>query len=139
MMDILRKSRLGLMLAAIVVVFSVTIPATATATTINAPLSWHSGFFVKNICYEDARSFSQGALKRHGYRTVYNPPNAVLGSNGTTIVEVSYAPAQTSYRPGTIAKVHFTVTAVSNTSSLAEIARNRVRESIVRQGYFDYC
>ncbi|MEV5500876.1 hypothetical protein AB0M50_36335 [Nonomuraea fuscirosea] len=104
-----------------------------------APLAWHSGWFVKTMCYKDARKFSQEALTYHGYRTAYTPPNAVLGSNGTTMVEVSYAPAQTSYNPAQFAKIHFTVTGISNSSSSAETARNRVRERIVKKSYYDTC
>jgi hypothetical protein len=151
MMDILRKSRLWLMLAAVAVVFSAIIPATAatatataattTATTTTAaPLIWHSGSFVKRLCYNSARSFAQSALKRNGFRVEFNPPNAVVGSNGSTIVEVSYAPA-TNYNSSNQVDVQFVVTGVSNTSSLAENGRNSVRASIVNQKaiYFDTC
>ncbi|MEN3538082.1 hypothetical protein AAH991_23405 [Microbispora sp. ZYX-F-249] len=151
MTNFTRKTRLSLSFAAIAVASSAVIPAsaatastattatTATATTSTASLAWHSGYFTKNMCYKDARSFAQSALRGRGYTVVYNPANAVLGTNGTTAVEVSFAPAQTSYNPGTFSKVNFTVTAISNTSSLAETARNSVRESIVKQVYFDYC
>ncbi|MCC5581127.1 hypothetical protein IMZ11_36510 [Microtetraspora sp. AC03309] len=148
MTDLTRKTRLGLAFAAIAVASSAIIPASAatastaatTTTTMSAaPLAWHSGYFTKSICYKDARSFAQSALRRYGYAIAYNPPNAVLGTDGTTTVEVSFAPAQTSYNPNTFSKVNFTVTAISNTSSLAENARNRVRENIVKQVYFDYC
>ncbi|MBE3010911.1 hypothetical protein IL992_17185 [Microbispora sp. NEAU-D428] len=150
MTNITRRTRLGLTFAAIAVASSAIIPASAatastasaatTATTTSAaPLAWHSGYFTKTMCYKDARSFAQGALRRYGYAVAYNPPNAVLGTDGTTTVEVSFAPAQTSYNPNTFAKINFTVTAISNSSSLAENARNRVRESIVKQVYFDYC
>ncbi|MGW5263927.1 hypothetical protein ACWEQG_23400 [Microbispora sp. NPDC004025] len=152
MTNITRKTRLSLSFAAIAVASSAIIPAsaatastatattaTATATTSTASLAWHSGYFTKSMCYKDARSFAQSALRGRGYTVVYNPVNAVLGTNGTTAVEVSFAPAQTSYNPNTFSKVNFTVTAISNTSSLAETARNSVRESIVKQVYFDYC
>ncbi|MET7331754.1 hypothetical protein [Nonomuraea sp. NPDC005650] len=136
MMDILRKARLGAVLAAVAVA---AVTSATTGEIAKAPMSWHSGWFVKNMCYKDARSFAKTALSRNGYNTVFTPPNAVLGSNGSTIVEVSYAPAQTSYNPGQFAKVHFTVTATSNDSKSAENARNRVRENIVRAQYIDTC
>ena len=150
MTDITRKIRLGLTFAAIAAVSSAITPASAATagtaattttatTTAAAPLAWHSGYFTKKMCYKDARSFSQYALRKYGYTIAYNPPNAVLGTNGTTTVEVSFAPAQTSYKLNTFSNVYFTVTAISNDSSLAENARNRVRESIVKQVYFDYC
>ncbi|MBF8189066.1 hypothetical protein ITP53_25690, partial [Nonomuraea sp. K274] len=48
----------------------------------------HSGWFAKEMCHRDARKFAASALNDNGYRTVYTPPNAVVGSNGSTIVEV---------------------------------------------------
>ncbi|WP_188194744.1 hypothetical protein [Nonomuraea sp. SYSU D8015] len=129
--------RLWLLLAALAVVCTALVPATRASA--QAPLSWHSGWFVKSICYSDARQIASSALNRHGYRTVYTPPNAVVGSNGSTIVEVSYAPAQTSYSPNDFSRVYFTVTGTSNVSSAAELGRNRVRQSIVAQRYFDTC
>jgi hypothetical protein len=129
--------RLWVLLAALAVMCTALVPATRASA--QAPLSWHSGWFVKTICYRDAREIASSALDRHGYRTVYTPPNAVVGSNGSTIVEVSYAPAQTSYSPNAFSKVHFTVTAMSNVSSSAELGRNRVRQTIVAQRYFDTC
>ncbi|MEV4580223.1 hypothetical protein AB0K16_43950 [Nonomuraea jabiensis] len=137
MMDIQRKARLGLVLAATAVA-TVTSAATEAATT-RAALSWHSGWFVKTMCYKDTRSFAQSALGRNGYKTVATPPNAVLGSDDSTLVEVSYAPAQTSYHPNQFARVHFTVTAMSNDSGAARAARDRVRENIQKQRYIDTC
>ncbi|WP_214414048.1 hypothetical protein [Sphaerisporangium fuscum] len=130
--------RLRLLLAASAVACAALVPAAATASA-QAPLVWHSGWFVKSMCYQDARQFSSSALTRNGFRTEYTPPNAVVGGNGSTIVVVSYAPAQTSYSPSSFSKVYFTVTATSNVSSSAELARNRVRQSIVGQTYFDGC
>ncbi|MFI7125798.1 hypothetical protein ACIBQ1_08895 [Nonomuraea sp. NPDC050153] len=113
--------------------------ATTEAATTRAALSWHTGWFVKTMCYKDTRSFTQTALSRNGFRTVATPPNAVLGSDDNTLVEVSYAPAQTSYQPNQFARVHFTVTAMSNNPSAAQVARNRVRENIQKQRYIDTC
>ncbi|GGL16631.1 hypothetical protein Sme01_36700 [Sphaerisporangium melleum] len=131
------RPRLRLVLAALAVAGAALVPA-ATASA-QAPLLWHAGWFVKNMCYKDARSFASSALNNNGYRTAYTPPNAVVGSNGSTIVEVSYAPAQTSYSPAKFSKIYFTVTATSNVSSSAETARNKVRQSIVNMTYIDYC
>ncbi|WP_049556283.1 hypothetical protein [Nonomuraea sp. SBT364] len=135
-MEIRKKACAALTATAIA---TLTAGGVVTETKSAAPLSWHSGWFVKEMCYKDARSFATSALNQHGYRTAYTPPNAVLGSNGTTMVEVSYAPAQTSYNPGSFSRIHFTVTAISNSSSSAEHARNRVRERIVNKRYFDHC
>ncbi|MEU4547683.1 hypothetical protein [Nonomuraea dietziae] len=135
-MDISKKICLVLMSGAVA---AMTAGSSTSQETTSDPLSWHSGWFVKNMCYKDARTFARKALERHGFRAIYTPPNAVLGSNNTTIVEVSYAPAQTSYRPHDFANIHFTVTATSNSSSAAENGRNRVRESIVKTSYYDDC
>ncbi|MEU6425482.1 hypothetical protein ABZ860_06245 [Microbispora sp. NPDC046973] len=162
-----RKTRLSLAFASIAVASAAVIPAVATTAsaapvaapvpspfktrtypTINpkpiptsnpAPLSAHWGYFTKNMCYKDAPGFARTALRGAGYKVVNNPPNAVLGSNGTTIVEVAFAPAQTSYNPRDFSTIHFNVTAISSDGNNAEYARNRVRESIVKQTYLDYC
>ncbi|MFI6738884.1 hypothetical protein ACIBI9_38670 [Nonomuraea sp. NPDC050451] len=137
MMDIQRKARLCLVLAATAVA-TVTSAATEAATN-KAALSWHSSWFVKTMCYKDTRSFAQNALSRNGFKTAATPPNAVLASDNSTVVEVSYAPAQTSYHPNQFARVQFTVTAMSNDSNAARTARNRVRENIQKQRYIDTC
>ncbi|MBF8194473.1 hypothetical protein ITP53_54240 [Nonomuraea sp. K274] len=126
-----------LLLAALALTCTALVPATSASA--QAPLIWHAGWFAKTMCYQDAREFATSALTRYGYRKVYSPPNAVVGSNGSTIVEVSFAPAQTSWSPSKFSKVYFTVTATSNVSRSAELGRNNVRSMIVAQRYFDTC
>ncbi|WP_214317388.1 hypothetical protein [Nonomuraea sediminis] len=145
-MNIRQRSHLTLVFAAITAVVSASAAtniatATTSTTTNSATLAWHAGYFAKNMCPKDARSFAKRALENNSFVAIYTTPNAVLGRSGdwTTMVEVSYTPAQTNYSPNQISPVYFTVTGTSADSSSAESGRNRVRESIVKQRYFDTC
>ena len=87
--------------------------------------AWHVGTFTKNNTPAACIGFAKGALARENLKILHQDGKAILGGNANVLVEV----ACFAQNAGT---TWIRVSAFSSNSATAELARNTVRETIVK-------
>jgi hypothetical protein len=87
--------------------------------------AWHVGTFSKNGSPAACIGFAKGALARENLKILHQDGKAILAGNANVLVEVACFPQSA----GT---TWIRVSAFSSNSATAELARNAVRETIVK-------
>ena len=95
----------------------------------NAP-AWHMGSFSKKATLSTCISFAKAALADENCQILTQDSNTVIAGNDSVVVQVSCSPQAGG-------AIWVVVSAYSTNSSLAEAARNKVREHIVKTGLID--